>query len=43
MMTWTKKIPTEAGWFWKRNQSDKYDEPECVTVQPLVGSLDGDK
>ena len=39
MMTWTKQIPTEAGWYWKRNQSDKYDEPECVHVRDYAGEL----
>ena len=39
MMTWTKQIPTEAGWYWKRNPSDEYDEPECVHVRDYAGEL----
>ena len=39
MMTWTKQIPTEAGWYWKRNPSDKYDEPECIHVRDYAGEL----
>ena len=39
MMTWTKEIPTEAGWYWKRNPSDKYDELECIHVRDYAGGL----
>ena len=38
-MTWTKEIPTKAGWYWKRNPSDKYDEPECIHVRDYAGEL----
>jgi len=38
-MKWTKKIPTEVGWYWKRNPSDKYDKPECIYVRDYAGEL----
>ncbi len=38
-MIWTKQIPTEVGWYRKRNLSDKYDEPECVRIRDYAGKL----
>lgn len=37
--TWTKAIPTKVGWYWKRNPSGKYDEPEVIRVRDYAGKL----
>ena len=39
MLIWTNEIPSQVGWYWKRNLDDKYDEPECVHVRNYVGEL----
>ena len=39
VMKWTKDIPAKEGWYWKRNTSDKYDEPEVVHVRNYAGEL----
>jgi len=39
IMKWTKSIPTKIGWYWKRNPTDKYDEPEILQVRLYAGEL----
>lgn len=37
--TWAKAITTKVGWYWKRNPSGKYDEPEVIRVRDYAGKL----
>ena len=38
-MKWTKRIPSKAGWYWKRNPSDEDDEPVVLHVRNYAGQL----